>query len=103
MVASYNRSLHRTRLSHLLYNNLTDRESWDQIEVLLAIEPGSTAHWGFSEQGRVIVDADGNSEWVGEHEGSHCFMVWSENSQKLAETIDRLMLEASGALPVSGK
>ena len=94
---------HPLRAAYRLFNNFYDRESWDQIAVLLAADPDQATHWELSERGRVSVDADGNSEWVEEDGGPHRFMVWSENSKKLAEIIDRLMLEAAGALPVSRK
>lgn len=92
---------HPVREAYRLYNNLANRQSWDQATVLLADPSGGlpNEYLTLSEQGRVQVDEKGNNSWEAMKDGPHRFMISTARTKELAGIIDDLMLRAAHATP----
>lgn len=88
---------HPLREAYRRYNNLANRQSWDQATALLAIDSGDMAskYFDISEQGQVRVDQDGNNTWEASKDGPHRFMISTANTKNLARIIDDLMLSST--------
>ncbi|MBU1567005.1 MAG: nucleoside hydrolase [Proteobacteria bacterium] len=88
---------HPLREAYRLYNNLTNRQSWDQTAVLLAVHPEGAAYkyLDVSEPGRVHIDSKGNNTWVTLKGGPHRFMISTPKTKDLTSVIDDLMLRAT--------
>ncbi|MCP3866623.1 MAG: nucleoside hydrolase, partial [Gammaproteobacteria bacterium] len=68
---------HPLRQAYLRYNNLTDRQSWDQVAVLLAASPKGA--YQLSPAGRVQVDQKGSNNWQEKRGGLHHYMLPLKN------------------------
>ncbi len=93
---------HPLREAYQLYNNLANRQSWDQSTVLLAGLSGdglSDDYLNISEPGRVRVDQQGNNTWEALKDGPHRFMISTAKTKDLAGIIDELMLKAGHTGP----
>ncbi len=86
---------HPVREAYQLYNNLTNRQSWDQATVLLADGTSSGKYLNFSETGYVRIDKKGNNAWEALPGGPHRFVTLNSTAKELGETIDALMLQAT--------
>ncbi len=91
--------IHPLREAYRLYNKITNRQSWDQTAVLLAVHPNGVAYnyLNVSERGRVHIDNNGNNTWEPLKEGPHRFVVSTPKTKDLARIIDDLMLAASSS------
>jgi purine nucleosidase len=87
---------HPLHQGYTLYNDLTDRPSWDQLTVLLTMEmlrpEGSP--WFERRPGRITVHEDGSNTWQVDPKGSHYSVHRLVPSRQLAERVETLMLEA---------
>jgi hypothetical protein len=97
---------HPLRIAFQLYNNITNRESWDQAAVLVAAN-GSTmmeeALWAWSTPGVVQIYTDGSNGWRMDPTAAHRYVMWNAQSRKLEPLIDQLMLQATDTpLPAAG-
>lgn len=88
---------HPLREAYRRYNNLANRQSWDQTTALLAIESDDivSKYLDISEQGRVRVDQEGNNTWEAIKDGPHRFMISTTKTKDLARIIDDLMLSST--------
>jgi len=85
------------RLSYLLYNDLTDRPSWDQMTVLYAVEGTggqSGIAWKLSPLGKNVFSPKGENRWVADHKALNRYLNVKTSTAKSAEIIDQLMLES---------
>ncbi len=86
------------RKSYELYNNLTNRSSWDQVAVLFGVAGKLDGLFAVSAPGCNIVEADGSNHWEGNGGCQHSFVKISPASiPVLREQIDTLMLAAANA------
>lgn len=90
---------HPLREAYQLYNNLTNKQSWDQTTVLLADTTSSGKYLNVSEPGYVRIDKKGNNSWEALPGGPHRFVTLASTAKELAGTIDALMLQAASAKP----
>jgi inosine-uridine nucleoside N-ribohydrolase len=92
---------HPLREAYRLYNNLTNRQSWDQTTALLAIDFDETVskYLTISERGRVRVDQNGNNAWEAIQDGPHRYIMSTLKTRDLARIIDDLMLSATEVRP----
>jgi hypothetical protein len=93
---------HPLREAYRLYNNLANRQSWDQATVLLAGPSGNglpNDSLNISEQGRVQIDENGNNTWEALKDGPHRFVIATTKTKDLARTIDELMQSATEHTP----
>lgn len=83
-----------------LYNNLDNRQSWDQTAILLIdnFENGFHKYWDFSPTGSVRIDQDGANTWNRKKDGLHNYMIWNKQTNQLANIIDELMLRSTNVL-----
>ncbi|MFH0785360.1 MAG: nucleoside hydrolase [Pseudomonadota bacterium] len=90
---------HPLREAYRLYNNLTNRQSWDQATVLLAANllDGTTPekYLDISCPGKVLIDREGNTIWQASQEGRHRFVISNSKTKELARIIDEMMLSAT--------
>jgi purine nucleosidase len=89
------------RKAYLLYNNLANRQSWDQIAAFLAgyLDDTPYKYLDISERGVVQVDQKGNNTWEARKDGPHRFIIPTAKTKDLAHIIDDLMLGATYATP----
>jgi putative membrane-bound dehydrogenase-like protein len=88
------------RRGYELFNNLQDRESWDQTAVLYAVrglEGGLDHLWKLSPPGRIVLAEDGSNEWEEDEAGSHRYFVPVAPPAEAAEVIEQLMLHQPAA------
>jgi inosine-uridine nucleoside N-ribohydrolase len=88
---------HPLRVAYQHFNNSTDRESWDQVAVLIATNPSGIAEeplWYWSSPGYVQIEKDGSNFWRMKLDASQRYAMWSERSWKMKVLIDDLMLKA---------
>jgi inosine-uridine nucleoside N-ribohydrolase len=92
---------HPLRVAYLLYNNITNRQSWDQAAVLLAVYSSGEKYkyWDISTKGKVIIDSIGKNTWNNEEKGQHNYMIWNNKTRQLAHIIDTLMLYSGSVSP----
>ena len=92
---------HPLRKAYQLYNNLANRESWDQTTVLLAALPGEmlSKYLDISAQGVVGVDQNGNNTWIPAENGPHRFVIQNTKTFDIAHLIDDLMLSVTHVTP----
>lgn len=89
---------HPLREAYQLYNNLTNRQSWDQTTVLLAADLDGVAQGTYldlSGPGRVQIDQNGNNTWEPIQQGNHRYVLSNSKTKDLAGIIDELMLSAA--------
>jgi inosine-uridine nucleoside N-ribohydrolase len=87
------------RRSYELYNGLTDRPSWDQVAVYYAVRTENerkTALWS-RIYGRNTVRDDGSNYWLNQRDNTvaHSYLVQREDTDKIAELLERLMVKGS--------
>jgi purine nucleosidase len=87
------------RVAYQRYNQTSNRESWDQVAVLVAVHPEKSRpkYWSLAKPGRVVVEEDGSNTWQSEAKGQGRYLLWNEHSDQLAPMIDLLMVEAAGS------
>lgn len=90
---------HPLRTAYQLFNNTTNRESWDQAAVLVAVyeETGERNYWHLSSPGTVVLEQDGANRWRMDVTGRQRYVMWNDKTSELASLIDELMLSATGA------
>lgn len=95
---------HPLKEAYRLYNNIANRQSWDQMTVLLAANPEnmttgyvSSGEWEVSAPGRVQIDQNGNNTWEARRDGRHRYILSTRKTKDLAQVIDDLMLDAASA------
>ncbi len=88
---------HPVRMSYALYNNITDRPSWDQLTVLYAVEEHTLNHeiaWQVSTQGDNHMSPEGINKWISRKGANGNYLMLKTSSEKVANVIDQLMLKA---------
>jgi putative membrane-bound dehydrogenase-like protein len=83
------------RRSYELFNNLEDRESWDQTAVLYAVRglSGELDNlWKLSDPGEIVLAEDGSNRWRADESGSHRYFVPVAPPAQAAAVIEKLML-----------
>ena len=82
--------------SYQLYNNIQNRQSWDQIAVLLAAssERLRNTYWEMSPPGYMQIDSQGVNTWEAGKDGKHRYMIRTKKTEKLAHIIDGLMVSS---------
>ncbi|MEL6106036.1 MAG: nucleoside hydrolase [Planctomycetota bacterium] len=63
----------------------------DQAAVLLAVRGIEQEYWVVSENGRVVVDSDGHTEWKPDRRGRHRYVSIRGRPAEIAEKIEELM------------
>ncbi len=82
------------RRSYELYNNVSDRPSWDQLAVLYA----GLDKWDrkpvfkISKTGLNKVSENGSNHWQPDHTGNHYVVSLRQDSKAVAERINQMML-----------
>jgi hypothetical protein len=84
------------RRCYELYNELTDRPSWDQVTVFYAVITGNdqpTDLWD-KVPGQNVIFADGRNEWRDnvDRRAGQSYLVQRVGSTELAVTLEKLML-----------
>lgn len=81
--------------AYQLYNNIENRQSWDQIAVLLAGKYGiKQKQWELSVPGIVKVGDTGSNNWTASKNGKHRYMIETQKTKELAHVIDSLMVSS---------
>ncbi|BHH82662.1 nucleoside hydrolase [Desulforhopalus sp. 52FAK] len=80
--------------AYQLYNNIQNRQSWDQVAVLLASSNGlaKNTYWKMSPPGDVKIDSKGMNTWEARKDGQHQYMIRTKKTEQLAQIIDELMV-----------
>lgn len=90
---------HPLREAYRLYNNLKNRQSWDQATILLAgnLLDATTPdkYLDISDPGKVHIDQNGNNTWEATLNGKHHFIIPNSKTKELAHIIDEMMLSAT--------
>lgn len=91
------------RRSYDLYNQLSDRPSWDQLAVLFAVWNGTPAANGLWETlpGKNHVLPDGSNRWNERSADGHFYLRLMQPPEKIAATIEELMRDALESNPAS--
>jgi len=82
------------RRSYELYNDLTDRPSWDQLAVLYAAKLGHenfARHWE-NVAGQNNVSADGSNRWTDRTDWHHSYIRLKKSPEIFASMIEKLMI-----------
>lgn len=84
-------SNHPVYLAYELYNGFEGRQSWDQIAVLLLLNPAND-FFTFA-RGKCIVNPDGSNSWKYNESGLHRYVVFKPTVQvdSVSKYVDRLM------------
>ncbi len=92
--ASQNHPLYK---AYELYNNLENRQSWDQTAILVIdnFEEGLSKYWDISPKGMVRIDQNGSNVWTRKKDGLHNYMIWNKQTNQIANIINELMLRAT--------
>ncbi len=80
--------------SYVLYNNLTDRSSWDQVAVLYGVldKKHRTGYWEL-EQGNNVISDDGSNTWKkGKSKYTRFRMLNRADNQTFVDLIYQFML-----------
>jgi len=87
------------RRAYELYNNLTDRPSWDQLAVLVAVrrQQGERQKMWRFEPGKNSVADDGSNRWSKADAALHEYLAPIAAPADLGRLIESLMLEAVGS------
>ncbi len=82
------------RLSYLLHNDFQGRPSWDQLAVLYAAGRAdeNAQRFVLSKPGINTIKKDGSNAWKAHPGGSHFYLSLGQPAQRVAETIDNLMM-----------
>ncbi len=90
------------RRAYELYNQISDRQSWDQAAVLYAVRGTAGRiddHWQLAGPGRVTVDpGDGRNRWQDDRDGRHWHKIEALPPSVVAAEIESLMLHQ----PIAG-
>lgn len=84
------------RRSYELYNNLSDRESWDQTAVLFAVRGGNGQLkdvWDVVMAGSNHINPDGSNIWLKVPDKQHAFLVKKMKPERIARIIEGLMIQ----------
>ena len=82
-----------------LYNDLKNRQSWDQTAVWAAVR-GTDGLWSLQGGGTLEVDpVTGSNHWNAAIDGGHAYLVQREDPEKIARFIEDLMLRQPVAEP----
>lgn len=93
---------HPLKKAYQLYNRLKNRQSWDQVTLLLALDGSSlqkSGLWDMSGPGTVQVDQEGDNSWKSRKDGTQSYMIWSPKTGQLALLVDEMMLESMNKKP----
>lgn len=93
---------HPLRIAYQRYNNITNRESWDQAAVIVAANGATLPEeplWTWSTPGSIKIDTDGSNGWRMDPTGTHRYVMWNAQSRKLEALLDNLMLKAMDTQP----
>jgi inosine-uridine nucleoside N-ribohydrolase len=83
---------HPLRRSYALYlEDVQTRPSWDLTAVLYAVK-GLGEWWNISENGVVVVEADGSNSWKTTEIGRHKYLIQKMQPEQVAELLDSLMI-----------
>ncbi|MBA3442606.1 MAG: hypothetical protein H0T92_22345, partial [Pyrinomonadaceae bacterium] len=88
------------RASYYYYNNLQNRESWDQTAILYAVR-GERDYWNLSEPGISLMHArieSGYNEWIPTPLKHQRYLIEKMPSAKLAQIIEELMVQRPKAV-----
>lgn len=83
------------RRAYELYNDLENRQSWDQTAVLYAVrglDGGLADYWGVVSEGYLHVNHDGSNQWRTSPDKNHVYLVQKMDPQQIAVIIEELML-----------
>ena len=83
------------RRAYELYNNLNNRQSWDQTAVLFAVRGlngGLADFWDLQTKGHLHVNEDGSNIWRESPDKDHSHLVRKMPPQKIAGVIESMML-----------
>lgn len=83
------------RRAYELYNEITDRPSWDQVAVLYAVESNdgdSGVSWSESPFGNNELASDGANQWRQDSKAVRNYLSLDTTPEKTAEIVNRLML-----------
>lgn len=86
------------RRSYELYNNLSDRESWDQTAVLFAVRGLNSLLkevWDVVTTGSNHINPDGSNIWKELPDNQHAFLVRKMKPERVARIIEDLMIQPS--------
>lgn len=84
------------RRGYQLYNDLNDRESWDQTAVLFAVRgwnDGLKDLFKLSGEGCIEIQEDGANTWNPKGDCRHRYLIPVARPETIAERIEKLMLE----------
>lgn len=83
------------RRAYELYNDLENRQSWDQTAVLYAVrglDGGLAEYWDVVSEGHLHVNQDGSSQWRTSPDKNHAYLVQKMDPKQIAAVIDELMV-----------
>lgn len=91
------------RRSYRLYNDLTDRPSWDQLAVLYAVRGRPRIMDPLWEvvSGNNAVQKDGSNRWRPSPDGTHFYLRLRQRPKAMAAAIEALMISSLRSRPVS--
>ena len=78
-----------------MYNELTDRPSWDQVAVLYAVEGNTEASgvaWRISPFGENDLQVDGTNQWSHNPKAIHNYLSVETSPRRTAEILNQLMM-----------
>jgi inosine-uridine nucleoside N-ribohydrolase len=84
------------RRAYELYNDLNNRQSWDQTAALYAVrglDGGLSDYWDLVSEGYLHVNQDGSNEWRTSPDKDHAYLLRKMDPKKIAEMIEELMLQ----------
>ncbi|MCI5146429.1 MAG: nucleoside hydrolase [Candidatus Electrothrix sp. AR3] len=80
------------RRSYELYNNLTNRPSWDQIALYYAVKGQQVSLWS-SIPGKNTVQTDGSNVWQNKQDDvNHAYLVQEAAPSEITMLLEQLML-----------
>ncbi len=83
------------RRAYELYNNLENRQSWDQTAVLYAVrglDGGLAEYWDVVSEGYLHVNQDGSNQWRTSPDKDHAYLVRKMDPKQIAAVIEELMV-----------
>ena len=86
------------RLSYLLYNDISDRPSWDQVTVVYAVDGSSeesSLSWTLGPLGKNQIESDGYNKWKLKKQSLNNYLKLESSDQKAVDLINQLMLESA--------
>jgi purine nucleosidase len=83
------------RRAYELFNDLSDRQSWDQTAVLYAVrglDGGLDDYWDLQSGGHLHVNEDGSNQWRESPDKDHAYLVRKMPPEQIAAVLEDLML-----------